>query len=491
MQRMREGSTLSAESVETFSDEGVEVEVEVPKQGKEGDHVTVSLSFPELGAVKLDAVVPPGKKGGEKFRLKLGRREEIAEKKKLEGIKAFKGGRMQKACEDFSSAILLNPKDPASFLNRSAANFNLGRLEGSLDDAESYLRLLPRCPRGLHRKGLALAALGEFEKAAAALEEALQLAPDEDVRKDLEETKENAEKKKKGEAVSYERVVPDARKESRFLHHRIAAEVEEELQAQWKRSERRRKERESREMERSAAISNEKLAAELARAKEEEEHKKDTERAKFQAVAQRVEFEQFEQNVKGASLKPQRTKTDGKEHGIILTPGSSAAVPGLAKKCFNAMAEGGERRNWLSGGEDATKSVAVPASSSHRPSASSDSPPSNGREFLRRWKSLKGKEDERKQLLLSLPPNPFPCLFKTEMDADLIAEIIALLRTTGLEAKVGLSLLESIGQTQRFSLISRFLSKRDKEEVKKLLDEYQTQQDLPQATISSLRNLFA
>ena len=48
----------------------------------------------------------------------------------------------------------------------------------------------------------------------------------------------------------------------------------------------------------SVHITNEMLFEEIRHAKAEDQHKEDTERAKFQAVRQGVDYDQFEQNVK-------------------------------------------------------------------------------------------------------------------------------------------------------------------------------------------------
>jgi len=55
------------------------------------------VNVPNYGAVKLNAIVPEGKKGGDCFRVKVGDPQELAEQKKLEGIKAYKFGRVLKA----------------------------------------------------------------------------------------------------------------------------------------------------------------------------------------------------------------------------------------------------------------------------------------------------------------------------------------------------------------------------------------------------------
>jgi hypothetical protein len=55
------------------------------------------------------------------------------------------------------------------------------------------------------------------------------------------------------------------------------------------------------------------LRGEIDAAKAADEKKRDTERAKFQAVAQRVEYEQFEQMVAGASLTAVKTTSAGKK----------------------------------------------------------------------------------------------------------------------------------------------------------------------------------
>jgi tetratricopeptide (TPR) repeat protein len=109
-----------------------QIEAEVPKQGKPGDHVTLTINVPEYGPVKLDAVIPEGCRAGDRFKVDVGSPLDISKQKKDEGIRAYRSGRLQKAVTDFSDSLHLNPRDAACLANRSAANYSLGKLEDAL-----------------------------------------------------------------------------------------------------------------------------------------------------------------------------------------------------------------------------------------------------------------------------------------------------------------------------------------------------------------------
>jgi tetratricopeptide (TPR) repeat protein len=213
--RMRAGVRGEGEEVESWcSDVSLgQIECEVPRQGRAGDHVTLTVNVPEYGPIKIDAQIPEGYKPGMKFQVDVGSPMDIAKTKKEEGIKAYRGGRMQKAVTDFSDSLHLNPRDAACFANRSASHYSLGKLEEALADAEQSILIEPSLHKGFLRKGLALAALCNFDAAVEALTKAHELcADDEAVLEALAEAKVDAAAKARGEQVSRDKREDDARK---------------------------------------------------------------------------------------------------------------------------------------------------------------------------------------------------------------------------------------------------------------------------------------
>jgi tetratricopeptide (TPR) repeat protein len=91
------GEGLEAQSWQCSDVALGQIEAEVPRMGKAGEHVTLTINVPEYGPVKLDAVIPEGCKPGDKFKVDVGSPLDISKAKKDEGIRAYRGGRLQKA----------------------------------------------------------------------------------------------------------------------------------------------------------------------------------------------------------------------------------------------------------------------------------------------------------------------------------------------------------------------------------------------------------
>jgi hypothetical protein len=312
-----------------------------------------------------------------------------------------------------------------------------------------------------------------------------------------------------GEVSRYKRE-EDGRKTSKFVTHRAAAELEEEMDAQFARTQQKLRAVASRTVEQSVHMTNEMLFEEIRHAKAEDQHKEDTERAKFQAVRQGVDYDQFEQNVKGASLKATRTKGPGTNSGpgVLLHGGSGNAVPGLAKKVLNKEAGDGGHHKWLPSdnaeAEQQELSAAVCRLFSARAPAEQDALRlylSNSKEFVRRWRALgTGKADDRYLLLRAVSPAQLAGIFKTEMEADVMTEIaenfaLVLPRVATVVAAGGggeggegggdstdvtveekaaarhaVQLLDAISRLKRFELNTKFLSKKEKGQVVAVLD---------------------
>jgi hypothetical protein len=392
--------------------------------------------------------------------------------------------------------------------NRSAAHYSLGKLEDALSDAEQCIVLQPTLHKGFLRKGLALAGLCDFQGAVEALKTAHELCPeDEAVVAALKEAEADAASLVAGGEVSRYKREEDGRKTSKFVTHRAAAELEEEMDAQFARTQQKLRAVASRTVEQSVHMTNEMLFEEIRHAKAEDQHKEDTERAKFQAVRQGVDYDQFEQNVKGASLKATRTKGPGTNSGpgVLLHGGSGNAVPGLAKKVLNKEAGDGGHHQWLprdnSEAEQQELSAAVSRLFSARAPAEQDALRlylSNSKEFVRRWRALgTGKAEDRYLLLRAVAPAQLAGIFKTEMEAEVMTEIaenfalvlprVATVVAAGVcvggggestdvtveekaAARHAVQLLDAISRLKRFELNTKFLSKKEKGHVAAVLD---------------------
>jgi len=277
---------------------------------------------------------------------------------------------------------------------------------------------------------------------------------------------------------------------------RSAAQLEEEMELQFQRTEAKKKMVASKSVESAVHITNQMLWEEIRNAKAEDQHKCDTEAAKFQAVRQGVDYDQFEQNVKGASLKPTRTKGGGNHGpGVLLHGGSGNAVPGLAKKLLNKEAGEAVGHTWF-GGQDDSGDVHLCGAVSSLFAARAPAEDvalkmylSNSKEFVRRWRALGNKTDERYLLLRAVDPAALSSIFRTEMEAEVMTEITETLAHSlprvceivsaaaggvggvdaseekSVAARHATGLMMSVTQLQRFELNAKFLSKKEKADV--------------------------
>lgn len=91
------------------------------------------------------------------------------------GNAAFKAGDFEKAAEEFSAAIALDPSDHIFYSNRSGAYASLKKYDLALTDAEKCVELKKDFAKGYGRKGTALYGLGKFDAAKGAYQEGLKL----------------------------------------------------------------------------------------------------------------------------------------------------------------------------------------------------------------------------------------------------------------------------------------------------------------------------
>lgn len=219
------------------------------------------------------------------------------------------------------------------------------------------------------------------------------------------------------------------------------------------------------------------MGGEIAAAKWHDKSKADIERSKFLAVAQRVEYDQFEQMVAGASLNAMKTRSCDKEAGIIVAGGSGGAVEGgLAAKVVNMYGEG-RKKKWLPGFEGADDSdVAVQLPKQLLARAGEAGPPKTLKEFDVAWRKAKGDDKGRYLILRGMEAASLKGVFKTEMDSETLCEMLGVMAgqttcnplqdgctSSGLDddLKHSLDIMDALRCLPRFELNLRFLGSKD------------------------------
>lgn len=96
-------------------------------------------------------------------------------------------GQYERAIQDYDESIRIDPKDAHAYNNRCYALLKLDRLQEALLDCNVALVLEPDNPVVIHTTGNVYEALGEKQKAAQEYRRALEIAPDfEPVKESLE-----------------------------------------------------------------------------------------------------------------------------------------------------------------------------------------------------------------------------------------------------------------------------------------------------------------
>ena len=85
--------------------------------------------------------------------------------------------RFDRAIDDLTEAIRLDPKRAAAYQNRGAAYNGLGQYERAIDDLSQAIELDPENAGAYTNRGLAYFAVGRYDQAVADLSQAIQLAP--------------------------------------------------------------------------------------------------------------------------------------------------------------------------------------------------------------------------------------------------------------------------------------------------------------------------
>ena len=95
----------------------------------------------------------------------------------LDGVSALNLNKPEKALEDFTRAVKIDPKRADGYLGRANALNTLGRYQESLEDYDKALEIDPNLANAYVNRGSAYSHLGEYEKAIADYEKGLELDP--------------------------------------------------------------------------------------------------------------------------------------------------------------------------------------------------------------------------------------------------------------------------------------------------------------------------
>ena len=104
---------------------------------------------------------------------------QIAESLSLKdsATEAFKAQDYEKAVEDLSAAIRLDPTNQVFFSNRSVAYTAMQMYEKALEDADECIRLQPTWAKGYSRRAAAKFHLGDLQAAKLSYSKAWDLEP--------------------------------------------------------------------------------------------------------------------------------------------------------------------------------------------------------------------------------------------------------------------------------------------------------------------------
>jgi len=103
--------------------------------------------------------------------------KECAEAYSNRGIAYAKLNKYERAIEDFSKAIALNPDDAEAYYNRGIAYAKLNKYERAIKDYDETIKLNPNYAAAYNNRGAAYAKLNKYERAIKDYDETIKLNP--------------------------------------------------------------------------------------------------------------------------------------------------------------------------------------------------------------------------------------------------------------------------------------------------------------------------
>jgi tetratricopeptide (TPR) repeat protein len=95
----------------------------------------------------------------------------------LDGVSHLNTNKPEKALEDFTRAVAIDPTKADGYLGRANALQTLGQYEASLKDYDKAIDIDPKLANAYVNRGSAYSHLGEYKKAVADYEKGLALDP--------------------------------------------------------------------------------------------------------------------------------------------------------------------------------------------------------------------------------------------------------------------------------------------------------------------------
>lgn len=207
------------------------------------------------------------------------------------------------------------------------------------------------------------------------------------------------------------------------------------------------------------------IRAEAAVARKEEALRDSVEKAKWTAVNQHVDYDQYRQLCLGANLKP--------------------VEPGAIENIMDNKAGGKTRRSRRRGnkGEAPTIKEALP-----EPTEAPD-----GRdEFDRQWRAACKDNGSKFRYLCLIPPQVFAKILQVEIGFDLLGEILLALDECWVdqEAEVVYRILRCLPEAFRFDLAVSFLGGVEKQAAQRLTARLMEVEGLPKEELTDLITRF-
>ncbi|OMO69878.1 Thioredoxin-like protein [Corchorus olitorius] len=159
---------------------------------EEEDIVESDVELDNTGVVEPDND-PPQKMGDPSVEVTENKRD-AAQTEKLKAIDAISEGKLHKAIDYLTEAIMLNPTSAILYATRASVFVKLGKPNAAIRDADAALEINPDSAKGYKVRGMARAMLGQWEEAASDLHIASKLDYDEEIGSALKKVEPNAHK---------------------------------------------------------------------------------------------------------------------------------------------------------------------------------------------------------------------------------------------------------------------------------------------------------
>ncbi|OMO95837.1 Tetratricopeptide-like helical [Corchorus capsularis] len=158
----------------------------------EEDIVESDVELDNTGVVEADND-PPQKMGDPSVEVTEDKRD-AAQTEKLKAIDAISEGKLDKAIDYLTEAIMLNPTSAILYATRASVFVKLGKPNAAIRDADAALEINPDSAKGYKVRGMARAMLGQWEEAVSDLHIASKLDYDEEIGSALKKVEPNAHK---------------------------------------------------------------------------------------------------------------------------------------------------------------------------------------------------------------------------------------------------------------------------------------------------------